>query len=122
MIKKATKTINRVGNSLTINVTPEVRALGLDRGDKVDVTLEPRHEDKTVLEIISYPMHDTDFQTIRATRNGALVFVTMVMAGQYSIRGQVFTFFENTTDRQTIRFDELIIRNATPDEIGKDGE
>ena len=29
-----------VGNSLTVNVTKEVKAMGLDRGDYVNVTLE----------------------------------------------------------------------------------
>lgn len=36
---KATKKINQVGNSLTINVTREAKMLGLVRGDLVEVTL-----------------------------------------------------------------------------------
>lgn len=35
----ATKKINQVGNSLTINVTKESKMLGLGRGDLVEVTL-----------------------------------------------------------------------------------
>ena len=41
MRTKATKKIMGVGHSLTVNVTKEVKALGLDRGDYVNVTLEP---------------------------------------------------------------------------------
>lgn len=34
------KTITRNGNSLTVNITHEVKLMGLDRGDKVRVVLE----------------------------------------------------------------------------------
>ena len=37
----ATKTITASGDSLVINVTKEVKRLGLDRGDDVAVTLAP---------------------------------------------------------------------------------
>ena len=41
MRTKATKKIMGVGHSLTVNVTKEVKAMGLDRGDYVNITLEP---------------------------------------------------------------------------------
>ena len=41
MRTKATKKIMGVGHSLTVNVTKEVKAMGLSRGDYVNVTLEP---------------------------------------------------------------------------------
>lgn len=34
------KAITRNGNSLTVNITHEVKLMGLDRGDKVRVVLE----------------------------------------------------------------------------------
>lgn len=37
--EKATKTITQSGDSLVINVTKEVKRLGLGRGDDVDITL-----------------------------------------------------------------------------------
>ena len=40
-IETATKTITASGDSLVINVTKEVKRLGLDRGDDVAVTLAP---------------------------------------------------------------------------------
>ena len=52
MKTKATKKIMVVGHSLTVNVTKEVKAMGLDRGDYVNVTLEPvdDQEEKEVKE------------------------------------------------------------------------
>ena len=38
---KTTKIIGQCGTSLTINVTKESRALNLDRGDYVEITIKP---------------------------------------------------------------------------------
>ncbi len=43
---KATKQIMRNGNSLTINVTQEVKKLGLDQYDYVDITLQRNDEEE----------------------------------------------------------------------------
>lgn len=43
--EKATKKITQSGDSLVINVTKEVKRLGLDRGDAVDITLTPAMAD-----------------------------------------------------------------------------
>ena len=40
-----TKTVMLNGTSLTITVTKEVREMGLDRGDEVDVILIPHVSD-----------------------------------------------------------------------------
>ena len=45
----ATKTISASGDSLVINVTKEVKRLGLDRGDDVDVTLAPAIDDLYIM-------------------------------------------------------------------------
>lgn len=39
-----TKKLTQCGNSLVINVTLEVKPLGLKRGDYVTVTIEPRDD------------------------------------------------------------------------------
>lgn len=44
-IEKATKKITQSGDSLVINVTKEVKRLGLDRGDTVDITLSSEQAD-----------------------------------------------------------------------------
>ena len=46
-IKKATATkkLVQVGHSLTVAVTTEAKAIGLDRGDYVKVTLEAPEKD-----------------------------------------------------------------------------
>lgn len=45
----ATKKITASGDSLVINVTKEVKRLGLDRGDDVDVTLAPIIDDLYIM-------------------------------------------------------------------------
>lgn len=56
--EKATKMIKKSGDSLVINVTQEVRRLGLTRGDLVDITLTPYEND--------------DLSFIRTVMDGAL--------------------------------------------------
>ena len=38
---KAVKVIRLNGTSLTVNITKEVKELGLDRGDKVIIAIKP---------------------------------------------------------------------------------
>lgn len=42
---ETTKIIRLNGTSLTVNITKEVRELGLDRGDEVDLTIAPHCPD-----------------------------------------------------------------------------
>lgn len=45
MIVIATKCVRKSGNSLTLNLTKELKAMGLDSGDFVKITLEGGYED-----------------------------------------------------------------------------
>lgn len=117
MTERSTKTINRVGNSLSINITSEARALGLDRGDMVDVTIDPHKDDRIILELVSYPTLETEYQTVKVSKNGESLFNQDVVAGRYAIKGQVFRFTDHMVIRPSVRFDELVIRDATPEEV-----
>lgn len=62
----ATKKITQSGDSLVINVTKEVKRLGLDRGDTVDVTLSSERADTVAFlnRIITNAIKAHDLPTV----------------------------------------------------------